>query len=178
MAPELGRAVDVGGGLEILRGLPGSRCERVGVRGLAGEGGLGVGGADGPVRDSHQGEPRLVDAFPVEGDHGRDADEGEVAVAAGDLVERPPAARRSRRDPDLCQQLVVGDRRGEVPDEELVRRHDSVGLGGAHHHLGAGGDSDRGDLGRRVGVGDGAADGASVADRHVADEWQRLGQHR
>ena len=59
---------------------------------------------------------------PLSGDHGGHADQGEVAVAAGHLLERPACARRTGRDPDLDDALVVVERRGEVRHEEVVGR--------------------------------------------------------
>ena len=87
---------------------------------------FGVGRPDGAVRDTHQGDAGLADPAVGDGDHGGDADEGEVAVTTRDLLERPARAVGTGRDPDLGQQLVVGHRRREVPDEEVVGRHDAL----------------------------------------------------
>ena len=72
---------------------------------------------------------------PSSDDHGGDADEREVAVTAGDLLERPARAGGSGWHADLGEQLVVVERRGEVPDEELVGRHDPLAAHGSQHQL-------------------------------------------
>ena len=84
--------------------------------------------ADRAVGHAHQSDPGLADAAVGDRDHGGDADEREVAVTADDLVERPARVVGSGRDPDLGQQFVVGHRRGEVPDEEVVGRDEPFTL--------------------------------------------------
>ncbi len=66
---------------------------------------------------------------------------------------------------------------GEVAAEELAGGHDPLTVRPADDQVGLGHHRHGGQLGRRVGVGDAAADRAPVADRHVADEGQGLGQH-
>ena len=60
--------------------------------------------------------------------------------------------------------------------EELARRHLPCALGAGDHHGGVQAGGDGRQLGRRVGVGDAAADGAPAPDLPVADPGQRKPQ--
>ena len=108
-----------------------------------------------------------------------DAGEREVAAAAGDLVDREPAATRPHREVDRGEDLVVGSIVVvQVPDEELGGRDAARDRRAGDLELGVERERDRGQLGGGVGVGDRAADGAAVADLEVADHAASPGEQR
>ena len=92
-----------------------------------------------------------------------------VAGAPGQLVERPAAARRHRRHRHLDEQLAGLEVGGQQADKEVRRLGPALAAGAddtkarlerhRHHRQ----------LGGRVGVRQGAAQGAAVADLRVGD---------
>ena len=82
---------------------------------------------DRPVADAQVDQPRLAAAAAlVERHQRRHPDLRVVAVAAGDLHERPAGARRQRRQRDLDQQLVGLQGGGEEAGEEVARPRPSA----------------------------------------------------
>ena len=109
--------------------------------------------------------------------HGCDTDDGPVVGPASELLIAPGFAW-TPADPDGCEHLVRLHRRLEVPHEEVVRRHDPVpGRPGQLHRAAERGQR-QGQVGRWVGVREGAADRAAVADLRVSDLGRRPGQQR
>jgi hypothetical protein len=97
---------------------------------------------------------------------------------AGVLDDRPAAAWRKRRHRDLDQELVRLERGGQVRDEEVLARESSrPPLRGGVEARAERGESG-GELSRRVGVGDRAADRSPRADLRVADQARRLDEER
>ena len=80
---------------------------------------LGLAQADGyrPRPRRHETGGRA--ALPLDDEHGRDAHDGEVAVAAAELLEREPGAFRHGGDAHLDEHLVRTEARGQVGLEEL-----------------------------------------------------------
>ena len=117
---------------------------------------------------------RLRDgAGVVERDLGDGAAGGVVAGALGDLDARGPGARRSQRQGDGDEDLVVVERRGEEAEVEVGGGDRALAAGTAGDHAAVEGDQGGGQLGGGVGVGDAAADGPARADLRVADLGQR-----
>ena len=87
----------------------------------------------------------------------------------------PPGACRGRRHADLRQQLVRCDRRREGVDEELVDRDGALAARAPEHDAGAHRQHHRAQIARGVGVREGAADRAEVANEGVGDLWRRRG---
>src|SRR4051794_37123435 len=85
-----GAAGEGGGFGEVRRRADGGAGERL----------LGGGGPHGAVGDVDDGDAGVGDrvAAGVEGDGGDGTDHGEVAVAAGDLLDREPGAAAGRRE--------------------------------------------------------------------------------
>src|SRR5439155_19410200 len=94
----------------------------------------------------------------VNGDGGGHRAHGEVAVAEGELAERRAPTRPLDGPAGLDQQLVLGQRGGEVVDEEVVGRHDAAlpCSGRGQDHLGAEGEGGAGQFGGGVGGGQAA----------------------
>jgi len=99
-------------------------------------------------------------------------------VAAAELDERGPGARCERREHDRLEDFVGPDRRRVVAGEEVGSRDRADAGCAAQVHRRPGGERDRRQLGRRVGVGQAAADGALAADGRMADVRHGLGHQR
>ena len=124
-------------------------------------------------------QPRLAAAAGlVEGHPGRDAGLGVVAVAAGDLQEGPAGAGRGGRNGGLGQDLLGLQGGGEQAGEETGGVYPAVAAGPAQAEAGAEGHGERRQLGRRIGVGQTAAEGPPVADLRMGDEGDRLVEQR
>src|SRR5581483_6281130 len=129
------------------------------------------------------GGPQRRGAHVDEGDtgvavlDGGDADNGPVESPAVELLIRPAGAGHLRH-PDLGQELVGGERRLQESGEEGGGGDGAFAAGTAGHERPAEGQDDRREVGGRVAVGQGAADGAAVADLGVADEAGDVGQDR
>jgi hypothetical protein len=103
---------------------------------------------------------------------------GEVAAAAGEFLKAPAPLRRPGREADLGDDFVRGERRRQRGDEEIHRR-DHTRAGSSHHRdFGLACHRDAGQLGGRIGMGDAAADGATIADLIVRDMLDGRDQQR
>ena len=108
----------------------------------------------------------------------RDAGHGEIAAAAGELLEAVAPRGGPRRQMHLGDDLVGLERGGERALEEIG------GLDGAragladHRDFRIAGLRNAGHLGRRIGVREAAADGAAVADLVMRDVRDRFLQQR
>ena len=112
-------------------------------------------------------------------DRGDHPGEGEVAAAAGDLLDREagtdPATPGSAPRVRISSSPIVVV---QVPTKNSAAGTRRMPAGPGDLELGVERERHRGQLGRGVGVGDRAADGAPVADLEVADEGDGLGEQR
>src|SRR6266851_1993390 len=129
---------------------------------------------------AHPGEydPRFADGLAVHRQRDGHASQGEVAVATGELHPRLTGVRLQRRKVRLDEDLVGLEQGGQIADEEVLGGDrapdawpDDAECGVEAHGYG-------GELGRRIGVRQAAADGAARADRGVADVADRLDEQR
>ena len=111
----------------------------------------------------------------VRTDRARDAGQREVAVAAGDFLDREPATASPHREAHRDEQLVgcrarssTCRRRSRRPRPCAARRLDPTSSNSAPSAIATAGYSDAG-----IGVGQRAADRAAVADLEVADQRRR-----
>ena len=125
--------------------------------------------ADGAAAD-----PVIV----VEFDGGDRAGDREVAVAAGELLDREAAPSRPHRESHSEQDLVGRQRGLPHPGEEFAGRDAAPPGGRERLDLRVEGQRDGRVLGGGVGVGDRAADRAAVADLEVTDQRGGPGQQR
>src|SRR4029079_19628010 len=108
----------------------------------------------------------------------RDSANGEVAAAAGELLEAVAARGWPRRQMNLGDDFVGFERRGQRALEEIGRL-DVARAALAHYgDFRIAGLRDAGHFGGRIGVGAGAADGAAVANLIVPDVGDRFLQER
>jgi hypothetical protein len=158
-------------------------------RQLAGGGPVGVGrfaAADGLGEVEHERCRRHRDVAGPGGRHhavgqrddGAEAAHGVVAVPAGHLDERRPAARREHGERHGLGQLAVGQGGLERAGEEVGRGDVAAAASAGHVHRSAGEREDGGHLAARVGVRDAADRGAAVADDRVRHQPQRVPQQR
>src|SRR6266508_86182 len=173
-----GRGVDVGVGLDQLgrparRRLEGGLREPVALEDLLG----------GPEPDWHGPRARRREAgcraaLSVSGEHRGDADDGEVAVAAAELLEREAGAGGHGGQPHLDEDLVRPEARGEIAPEQLGWAERPLATRPPDHDRSVQCREDRRVLGRWIGVGEAAPDGPAGADRQVPHEGGRFGQER
>ena len=99
-------------------------------------------------------------------------------MAARQLEPGRARARRARGEPDLGEHLGRGEGRGQLGQEELAGRERPLARRPAGGEAGVQAQRHRGQLGRRVGVAQAAADGPAVADLEMPDPRERIGQER
>ena len=152
-------------GVELLRRLPAAQR-------------LGDGGDAGGVRpDRGQADPRVGDHRAVHPHRGAGRGDRPVAGPAFDLGVGARAVR-PQRDPDLGQDLAVLHRRLVGAAEEVAHRDHPLPARAADHAAGVDGGADRGQVLGGVGLAEGAADRAAVADDGVGDDPLRVGEDR
>ena len=167
----------VGGRSEVAGRRAGGGLPRLFDRRLPHEGHLSRLGPHRRVGHAGEGEASVGDPAPLVHPHDRErAGEGEVAVAAGDLLARPSSVEG--RHAHLDQQLVVGQRSGQKAKEEVGGLDRPLAAGGASDERGVEGAGHRRQLGGGIAVGQAAADRAARADGLVADERQARRQQR
>ena len=176
LPPEAGRRVDVRWGIRGGTGAPRCLVERPPLRPLTGEHLLSVQrshrrGADATQREADA----LAAAGLVEGEQRGDADQRVIPGPARHLHEGAARAGRQAGHPDLRQQLVGLERRGEGRGEELRAGDGAPSSPAGCDHIGAEGKHHRRQLGGGIRVGEVAPDRPAVPDRQVADEMTRLG---
>ncbi len=118
----------------------------------------------------------LRDATAVAGDDGDGADQGEVTVPSGDLVEPPAHAWIGQAPARLRDQFIAAKRCHQGPLEEIPRRNLPRPGATSHDDGPIEAEEQGGQLGGRVGVGDVPGHGAPVADGRVSDQPQGSGQ--
>ncbi len=177
-SPERGRGVHIGRGSRGGGGLIGGLVEGRSRHALTSEDLLGGRSADWRRTRSAEDYPGArAAASRVQRDQHRRTHEGEVAGASRDLHEGATRTRRKSGDTNLLQQLVGPQGCGEGACEELVRGNGPPSLPAGGHHLGAEGDHGGRELRGGIGMSEVAPDRAAMADRQVADQTARLGQH-
>ena len=107
----------------------------------------------------------------------RHTDDRPVDGAFGELLERP-AGRGGFGHPDLGQQFTSLQRRIEQAEEELVGTDLALAVRPARNQRRVQREDDRGQVGCRVAVRQGAADGAAVPDLRVTDLTGGVGEQR
>ena len=145
------------------------------VAGCPDQGSLDRAGAD--RGGAHVGQPDagLADGAAIDL-HGSGDGHDRPLVGDADelLVVRTPA--RVLRDPDLGEQLALGDRGLEEVDEEVVGRHGARAAGTGDHELRTERQCGRTEVAGRVGVRQRAAEGAAVPDLGVGQLVLGLGR--
>src|SRR3954471_7049690 len=159
----LGAAVDVRPRLDRpRRGLCGL-LDRLAAELAAGEHVLGRLHAQRDLVDAPYDHPRAGAGAVLHVDRGGCRDDGEVAVAAGELLDR--RAVRRAREAHLRDDLARFERRGEEAQEEVGGRDAALAGRPACDELSAEQERQHAPLRRRVAVRDRAAERAARADR-------------
>ena len=115
----------------------------------------------------------------VERDLRRGGDKGKIRAPRADFKKADADTRvRPDRKPDRADALALAERGHHRLDEEIICRHRFRAVRGRNHDLGAERHRDQRNFGRRIGIGDRAADGAAVAGRRMPDPRQHPRQHR
>ena len=104
---------------------------------------------------------------------GGDADRRPVLRPPVQLQVRPARRRAELRHADLRQQLPRPGSGLEDTREELRRRNDALPVGAPDRHLGTEGEHHRGQIRRRVAVGERAADRSDMPHLRIADHARR-----
>ena len=177
MALVVDRPPAVGGRRAVRRGDLARLCEQLVRGGLAAQKLLGARDVDRREPDRAEREAHVGDPSGVDPDRrGRGCDRP-VAGAALDLLVRAAPAP-AERDPDLGQQLAVADRGHVGPDVEVVHRDDALAAGTPDHRARLDGRADRGQVLRRVGLAQRAADRAAIAHDRVGDHVLGVAKQR
>src|SRR4051794_2421602 len=167
LAAVLGAAVHVAGGLDRRRRRAARLGERLAARRRALERLLGRLDAQRHLVDTADDDARVAHAVAVDVDRDGGRHDREVAVAAGELLQRGVGARA--REAHLDEQLAGLEGRREEAVEELRRRHLALAARAGDDDRRVEQHGDHAPLGRGVGVGDRAAERAARADGVVAD---------
>src|SRR5439155_1098526 len=157
----LDRPALVGRRLALLGGEHGRLGERLLRRRTAREGLLGARGCDAPT-DGGQRDPRAADPAVVEPQLGAGGRDRPVAGAALDLLVGA-AGVLADRDPHLREQLTGADGGLVGAAGEVGHRDDALARRAADDEARAERGADGGEILRRVGLAEGAADRAAVA---------------
>ena len=112
---------------------------------------------------------------PVPPQERRATGEGEVPVASRNLREAPARARGRQREARLGEDLVRGERRRERSQVELGRRDEPLAPGAPGDDGAVETEQQRGQLRGGIAVGEIARRRAAIANGHVTDQAQRLG---
>src|SRR5438067_4116039 len=107
-----------------------------------------------------------------------DAGERKVATALRELLEGPAPLARPWRQTQLDDQLVIRQRRRKRAGKEVAGADGARAFWPSGHDLSIASDRDTGQLGRRIGVREAAADRAAIADLVVRDVLHRCHQQR
>ena len=99
----------------------------------------------------------------------RRAGHGEIAAPPGEFLEAQRRPDGPRRQPDLDDDLVGGERGGERRDEHVGGTDGALAGAPDNRDLGVAGHRDARHFRGRIGVRDAAADGAAIADLVVGD---------
>jgi hypothetical protein len=108
----------------------------------------------------------------------RRAGEGEIAMPAGKFAKRPAALGRPRRQPQFGDQFALAQPGRKRSGEEPGRRNNPLTRLAGNHNLAVASHRDPGQFGRRIGMGEAAADRAAVANLVMRDMRDRLPQQR
>ena len=121
-------------------------------------------------------DPGLGDRAVVPAHRRRDPDDRPGLRDPVELLVAVAPAVAELRHPHLDQHLVRRERRLQVVDEEVRRRHRAPAAAAGDDELGVQRERHRRQVAGRVGVRERAAEGAAVPDRGVGDRLGRLGE--
>ena len=127
--------------------------------------------------DCAERDARVGDLAAVDPDRRRCGGDRPVAGAALDLLVRAAAAR-AQRNPNLGEQLAVGDRGDVRPDVEVLHPDDPLAVGAADHDLRLHGRADGRKVLRCIGLAERAADRAAVAHDGIGDHVLGVAKQR
>src|SRR4051794_3271982 len=164
------RSPDVPDGAGLCSRSSACRPEQIIRGGVADQDRFGIGRGEGGVGDAGEPDPGASDVTPVvQPDHRGDADRGEVAHLALELLIGACRPVRTPDDADLCQDLGRLDGGLERVDEEVAGGDLPAPRLAPADDGRIAGDEDGRPIRGRVGMGDRTADRSPVPDLRVAD---------